>query len=963
MKKLFKILGIVFVLIIALMFVVPYFFRNQIVTEVKEEINKNVNAQVDFSGFSLSLFRSFPDFSFRLSGLSVINNAPFAGDTLAYIPKLNLTIDLMSVFKGDEYIIKKVNLDKPVFNFLVTKEGLANWDIALESDETEIPTEEESSALLIKLRQVTINDARLVYDDKSLVTLVKIDGLDHVLSGDFTMDFTTLKTHTLIDEITVYYDGIKYLHRIDAELTAPVEADLKNYIFTFKDGDLRLNQFFLLFEGTFTMYDNGDYGIVFTYSTRKTDFKNFLSLVPAIYMTDFNNIKTAGTAVLNGNVKGVYSDVSYPGFELNVLVNNGRFQYPDLPKSVDEINLDTKINFPGGADFDALTVDVSNLSLFMGGNKFAMSMFLSNPISDMYMKGEVDGVINLSEVKDFYPLEDGDEMKGKMTAKLLFDGRMSAIENEKYEEFKLIGSLLVESFTYKTAMLQKQVEIANAQLNFSPAYVDLATFNLKIGNNDLSASGRIENFLPYTFADGVLKGNLQLNSNYLNITELLAETGETSPEESDTTALSVVEIPANIDFTMQSVIKTLIYDQIELKNVDGQIMVKDQALWLDKLNMEVLDGTIGISGKYDTKDPAKPIAELNMNLNGIDIQKSYATFGTISKFAPIAQKTSGKFSSGFNVKMLLDKHLMPVYSTMNGSGNLSSTNIIIENVSSVNKIADLLKMPDLKRLSLNPVNLSFEFIDGKAHVKPFDIKYQDINANLLGWVSFEQLIDFDMVLTIPRAKFGGAANAVLDNLISEANKLGTNFSVGDKIDVRAKISGPTNDPSVKLFPGEGSGQSMMDDLKKRAQEELDRQKQRLEEEARKELEKQKGNAKARADKLIADADQQAAKIIAEAQKQADAINKTAREAAQKVKDEANKQADKMIADAKSKGMVAEIAGKKAAEMLRKEADKNAGQIVTEAQRQSDNLMKEAQNQADKLKADARNEANKLIDGI
>lgn len=963
MKKFFKIFGIIIVLILALMVVVPYFFRDQIVARVKEEINKSVNAQVDFSGFSLSLFRSFPDFNFRLSGLSVINNEPFAGDTLAYIPQLNLTIDLKSVFKGDEYIIKKVDLNNPVFNLLVTAEGAANWDIVPESEEAEATAEEESSAMLIKLRQVTINDARLIYDDKSLVTYVLVEGLNHKLSGDFTADFTTLNTHTTIDEITVFYDEVKYLHRIDAELTTPVEADLKNFIFTFNNGDLRLNQFFLIFEGTFGILDNGDYSMMFTFSSRQTEFKNFLSLVPAMYMTDFDKIKTAGTAVLSGNVKGVYSDNGYPGFELNILVNNGRFHYPDLPKSVDEINIETKITFPGGADYDALVVDVPNFSLFMGANKFGMSMFLSNPMTDMYMKGEIDGIIDLSEVKDFYPLEEGDELSGKLTAKIMFDGRMSAIENEQYNDFTLLGSLLMEAFIFKSGMLNKPVEIANAQLNFSPQFVDLARFDLKIGNNDLSASGKVENFVPYAFADGTLKGNLNLSSTYLNISELMPETEEVVDAESDTTALSVIEIPANIDFVMQSSFSTLIYDNIELKNVVGNLLVKDQVLVLDKLNMEVLDGTIGMSGKYDTKEPGSPRAEFDMNLNGIDIQKSYATFGTIEKFAPIAAKTSGKFSAGFNVKTLLDHKLMPVYSSMNGGGNISTSDIVVENVNSVNKLADLLKMPDLKRLRLDPIKLSFEFIDGKAHVKPFDIKYEDVNANVLGWVSFEQLIDFDLVLTIPRARFGGAANAVLDNLVSEANKLGTNFSIGDNIDVRAKITGTASDPTVKLFPGEGSGKSMIDDLKRRAEEELERQKQRLEEEARKEIDKRKAEAQVKADQMIADADRQAAKILQEAQKQADAINKTARESADKVREEANKQADKLVADAKPKGPLAELAAKKAAEQLRKEADKQAGNVVGEAQKQSDKLLNEAQKQSDKLKSDARTEAGKLIGGL
>lgn len=171
MKLTLKILGILFVLILALMIVIPYFFRDRIVEKVKEEINNNLNAQVDFTGFNLSLFRSFPDFNFRLSGLSVINNAPFAGDTLAYIPQLSLTLDVKSVFKGDGYEIKRINLDNPVFNLLVTEDGTANWDIALETeDEPDVAVDEGTSDLLIKLRQVTINGARLVYDDKSLVT-------------------------------------------------------------------------------------------------------------------------------------------------------------------------------------------------------------------------------------------------------------------------------------------------------------------------------------------------------------------------------------------------------------------------------------------------------------------------------------------------------------------------------------------------------------------------------------------------------------------------------------------------------------------------------------------------------------------------------------------------------------------------------------------------------------------------
>lgn len=962
MKKFFKISGIIVALILLLMIIVPYIFKDKIVAVVKNEINKNINANVDFNRVGLSLFRNFPDISVRFTELSVINNEPFEGDTLAYIPTLHATIDIMSVLRGDDIQIKKVNLNNSFINLLVKSDGRANWEIMKETDETDIEAtpEEESSSLLIKLKKFTITNSKFVYDDKSLAFYLLLENVNHELSGDLTLDNTTLQTHTTAEKLTASYEGIRVLQEVDAELDSPLDIDFNKFLFTFNNSELRLNQFFLLFEGTFEMPDNGDYVMDFTYSSKRTDFKDFLSLIPVMYATDLKNISTAGNAIINGNLKGIYNDDSYPGFEFNALINNARFHYPDLPKSVDEININASIKYPGGIDFDKIEVDVPNLSLFLGGNKLSMELFVRNPVSDLALKGKIDGMINLSEIGDFYPLPNGENPQGKITANISLDGKMSTIEKRQYEAFNFDGSLLLDSFIMRSASIDKTIEIAKAQLSFSPRFVNLSHLDLKVDNNDLSANGKLENFIPYLLSDGVLKGNLQLNSNNFNITDLLPKT-ENSDLPDDTVAISPVKIPDNIEFSVQALFKKLIFDNIELTNTTGEMLIVDQELILKRLNMEVLGGTMFLNGKYDTRDSTQAKAELALNLNQIDIQKSYSTFGTINKFAPIAQKTDGKFNTSLNIKTLLDNQMMPVYSSMNGGGNLKTTNIVIENFSIANKIADLLKMPDLKRLLMGPVNLSFEFVNGKVHLKPFELSYQDINANTLGWISFDQTIDFEMAITIPRTKFGGAANSVLENLVNEANKLGTSFKLGEKVNITAKITGTTSDPVVKIMPGNGSGKSMLDDMKKRAQEELDKQKQKLEDEARKELEKRKAEAKAQSDKILADADKQAAQIINEAQKQADAINRAAQEAADKLKAETQKQSENMIADAKKKGPIAEAAAKKAAEQLKKETDKKAEKLIAEAKNNSDKLVSEAQRQSEKIRSDARNQVDKLMD--
>ncbi len=170
MKLTLKIFGVLLIIIIAIMLTVPYFFRDQIAQAVKEEINNNLNAQVDFSDFSLSLIKSFPDFNFTLEDLSIVNNEPFAGDTLASVPSLSLTLGLMSVIKGDAYEVKKLHFQEPRINALVNEDGAANWDIALPSEDDGSSSETDGDEpFLVKLRKVTIGNAHIVYDDKTKI--------------------------------------------------------------------------------------------------------------------------------------------------------------------------------------------------------------------------------------------------------------------------------------------------------------------------------------------------------------------------------------------------------------------------------------------------------------------------------------------------------------------------------------------------------------------------------------------------------------------------------------------------------------------------------------------------------------------------------------------------------------------------------------------------------------------------
>ena len=162
-----------------------------------------------------------------------------------------------------------------------------------------------------------------------------------------------------------------------------VDADLKNSKYTLKDNSVALNDLVLRFDGTLGMPNEEDIIMDLKYGLDKADFKSLLSLIPAIYMKDYQDVQAAGKLQLDGSVKGTYNEKVMPDVALTLLVENGMFKYPDLPKSAENIGIDVNLFFDGVQN-DNSTVDVNKFHVDLGGNPVDMTLNIKTPVSDMH---------------------------------------------------------------------------------------------------------------------------------------------------------------------------------------------------------------------------------------------------------------------------------------------------------------------------------------------------------------------------------------------------------------------------------------------------------------------------------------------------------------------------------------------------------------------------------------------------
>ncbi|MFZ4740435.1 MAG: AsmA-like C-terminal region-containing protein [Bacteroidales bacterium] len=940
MKKALKVSGIVFGVILLLLIILPFAFKGTIIKKIKEETNKSLNAKVDFNNFGLSLFRSFPDFSLSMDGLTVVGVDEFKADTLASVPKLYITIDLMSVIKGSEYKINKIQADDARILLKGLKNGKVNWDIVKPGDTTkpaETPT--EPSKFKMEFKKIQLNNAHIVYDDAGMGFYMLIDGLDHTSSGDMTADLTTLKTITKIKQLDVDYGGVRYLSKSDAEIKLDMGMDMKNMKFTFKENTSRLNQLFFQFDGFFAMLKDGGYDMDIKLKTDKTDFKNILSMVPALYAKDFDKIESKGKLVFDGFFKGIYKDLNtLPAFALNFQIINGMFKYPGLPKEVNNVNIVCKIDNKGGSA-DNTTIDISNFHIELGGNPLDLRLFLSTPVSDPNLNMNIKGALDMASLKQVYPMEAGQDIEGSFKADITMKGKMSSIKQEKYNEFVAQGYLDLQNMKYKSKDFTQNIDIKAARLNFAPQFLELAKFDMLIGKNDFSAKGKIENYIAYWLKGETIKGKLETKSTYFNLNDLMAmapkdSAKQTVAKETNSQPMSVFKVPANIDFYMTADFTKLIYDKMDMEKVNGVIELKDQKLSMKNLSMNMLNGKMILSGYYSSKVAENPEADFTLDISNFDIQKAMKTFATMGKMVPIAEKTSGSFSTKFKVNTLLDKTMSPVTNSMKGGGNLSTSKIVIENSETMNKLADAIKYEKLKKLSLDKLNITFLIADGKVITSPFDIKIDNAKAKVSGSTGFDETIDYLMKMEVPRKDIGGAANSLLEGLAGKANEKGVGVKLADVLKFDIRIGGTFKNPVIKTGLKD-SKDNAVNDLKDKAKEEFDKKKEAI-----------TNKAKEEATKAIAEARKKADQLVTEANKQGNALRSEAKKGGDQLITEADAQGKKIV-DAAS-NPITKIAAKKAADKLHNEAVNKANKLNFEADQKASDMENKAKNQGDQM---------------
>ncbi|WP_233883337.1 AsmA-like C-terminal region-containing protein [Tenacibaculum piscium] len=821
MKNIYKILITIFIALLILLISIPFLFQDKIITLVKKTVNNNITAQLNFSEADLSLFRDFPNASVRLSNVSIINKEPFDGDTLLFAKEINLDLKLTELLKKatEKLTIQSFSIEDATVNVLVNQAGIANYDIAKPTkntpENTEINNQENqaTSNFGLAINSYAIKNTLIKYHDKKSKLKLILTDFNHHGKGDFSEAISELNTQTTTN-ISFEMDGNSYAKNQKIALDALLKIDLVNSKFSFLENEAKLNELPLIFDGYIQLNEKNQ-EVALSFKTPSSDFKNFLGLVPKSYTKSIENVKTSGNFSISGTVKGLVTDTKIPLLDISVKAENASFKYPDLPKSVRNITMDMRLKNTSGI-IDDTFITINGLSFKIDEDIFSGSGTAYNITKNPKIDAKLKGTLNLANLHKAYPISLENELQGILKADLHTQFDVNAIQNNVVNRIKNNGHIEVDNLVFSSDEMIHPIHIKSTKINFTPTVVTLENFDATTGKSDIKATGELQNLVGFVLADKNLQGNFKLNSNAFYLNDFMQETAtENSKKEQDKnqeTTTASLKIPAFLDCKILANANTVYYDNLTLKKVTGILLIKNQKATLQDVNAQLFKGNISFNGTVNTQEKT-PSFNMDLGIKSFDIAESFNGLELLKAISPIAGAMTGNLNSTINLSGVLNNDFTPDLASLSGKAlaELLNTKINPEKTKALSLLSNKISFIDMNKLNLKDLKTQVSFEKGQVVVKPFQLKYNDIDINVGGSHSFDQNMNYNITLNVPAKYLGSETQGLLAKLSEKDQNM--------TIPITANITGNMKNPSVKT--------DMASSVKNLSQKLIEQQKENL----------------------------------------------------------------------------------------------------------------------------------------
>ena len=584
-------------------FVINYVFTPDKLTPIVLNVaNRSLDADLKVESVELTFFSTFPQFGLKVDEgflvSKVLNDSlPQKTDSLLAFKECVLTVNPLDYFLKNKISVYNLSLKNVAVYAYRNKAGKANWEIVKTSSDT-LAVEKDTISQNkfdseVDIRQVELEHANLIFDDRNTEVYSRIDDVDLRLKLALTKRVSSLGVEFENKNILFWQQGELLINKVAASLQTDIEIDRSTALWTLKNTGLTINGIRLDVNGelkrdTVTKM----VGVNLKYGLHAPSMETVMNMIPEAYVKR-GQISAKGEVKVDGTLEGNYGNKQLPAVSLNIKINDASARYEGLPYGIDNFTAD----FESYIDLMRRNPSFLNLKIlhFEGAHtKILADAKVEDLLIDPLITLHTESTVDLDALAKTFPLQENVTIRGKLDAGLNLKCRLSSLKKQDIGRIRLGGRLALKDFELKDTAKDFNF-LGNADLKFSDSETLQAELDIReIILNSRKFASEIDRMKAKVVSTNpqdttkivTLQCELEMNKLRANIGDSLkiysgktTGTGELAPKEQNS-AMPMISFSMRTDSLFFNANETKL--ALGVAGIKAKLEKKNDSLWIPR---------------------------------------------------------------------------------------------------------------------------------------------------------------------------------------------------------------------------------------------------------------------------------------------------------------------------------------------------------------------------------------------
>ncbi len=698
-----------------------YYFKDEIIAMVLEEVNTHLKAKVQVENVDIALWSSFPNLSVDFNHVFIQDTYDYATekDTLFYSDKIRLRFNPMDIWR-EEYRLKRIDIHPGTLKLKVNEHGAVNYDILKESADTTATNFE------FDLQKVSISNLRFSYSNRQINHRYATDLIDTELEGKFSEKVFTLhaKSSQIVRETRS--GQVNFVSNKPVDLDINLEVDQNKGTLSIPLTTINIAKLPFQFSGFLSPEH-----MKFTIEAKK------LALTDVVKNFTVQGVEQVANYSGSGNVNFLLvieddrTDKEKVAVDCTFGVVNGRLTEPTQNIQLSALSLNGYYSSNGGQDF--LTLD--NIRFRTKTGPFEGNLKISEFNAPKFA-GKANGNLDLTVVHQLMNIPGIDKLGGNLVVNTDFnvksypDGKLDIIKCEGGVEFVNNYVQLIDDKRYFHSV--------NGTVYLKNNDVGVNNLSVKLGSSDLELNGMFTNLIGYFKAESKLQARMSVQSNNIRIEDL----GTTSKEvQKQTAAPRAYVLPHLIDGNLSLVVRKISYAGHTFEQLQGNLALNDRLLSFNDIKFKTSGANVSGSVKIREQSEEYFHTVSTLSSSNIQLKQLMKDWNNFSQSVIRDENVSGQAAASLFLEAPFDLRNGISIKQVKSDLQLKIQNGRLKNVEAFNSIIESMKTPAAK------------LVLGAGNIKSFGEKLSDLKFETLE----NTLLIRDGVITIPQMKINSSA--------------------------------------------------------------------------------------------------------------------------------------------------------------------------------------------------------------